>query len=473
MKTMDLHEFFEAVCRTYRLFQPNDRILVAVSGGVDSMVLLDLLNRLRIPWNLRLGVVHLNHGMRGAASDNDERFVQQTARELGLPFFSKKCDRRLFSLMRDLSPEERLRDVRYRWLETIRKRGGYCWLALAHQGNDQAETILMNLVRGSGIKGMGGMSLSRGSLIRPLLPVLRSQIEDYAEKRGLRHVEDLSNASRSYLRNRIRLDLVPCFEKTFRKSVVPSINTTGFFLQDIHGILQKNAKTAVKRAIGRSRGDEIVLEIEPFLRYLDTIQVLILQEIWGRLSESGRPLSRNVLERTLELARSGKSGRRVNWGRDFQSVISSGNLIFCRKDLGFPAVEVTIGRPVKVEELGLVLDFEVTNRDRIGTLKHGPGVEYMDLQKISGPMILRPWKAGDRFIPLGMHGKKKLQDFFVDCGISFHERSRIPVLEINGEIAWVVGRRIDDRFKIEERTTRILKVSITDPAAGRRTRRRT
>ena len=469
---MELLDFFESTCRTHRLFEPNDRILVAVSGGVDSMVLLDLFGRLKSSWNLRLGVVHLNHGMRGKASDSDEKFVGKAARDFGFPFFSKKCQADTFSQMRDRSPEERLRDVRYQWLETVRKRGGYRWLALGHQGNDQAETILMNLVRGAGVKGMGGMNLKRGCLIRPLLPVLRSQIESYAEKCGLRHVVDSSNVSRRFLRNRIRLDLVPCLQRTFGTPVVPSINRTGFIFQDVHHVLEKTAKTMVEKAISRSRKGEIVLEIEPFLRYLDVIQVLILQQIWGRLSGSGRPLGRNALEMTLGLVRSGKSGRSVDWGKDFQAVVSLGNIVFRRKSGSFPAIEVRIGVPVKIEILDLVFGSEVLDRERIGPFDPESGVEYVDFERISGTLTLRPPKPGDRFVPLGMKGKKKLQDFFVDCGIPIHERSRIPILENCGKIVWVVGCRIDDRFKIGERTKRVLKLWINPHDERKRIRRR-
>lgn len=392
------------------------KLILALSGGIDSMVLADLLLQAKADFV----VAHCNFHLRGEESEGDEQFVRDYASRNGLTIYVKQFDTLDYAKDHGISIEMAARELRYAWFEELRQQLGYDYIAVAHHADDQLETFFINLLRGAGIRGLKGMQPVNGHIIRPLLNISRAEIQQYAEEHHLQWREDHTNAETLYLRNKIRHELLP---------VIDSISKEGR-----GSILKSMSHLASENEL-----------------YRELVKEKLMQEV-----------TKDISEQLL-----------FEWLRDFG--FNSDQVHFIHEALKngqpgtsffSPTHRVTIERdglelkPICQQvNINIELTYQQLKNDANFEMDKSPEVVQLDYDKLTFPLQLRKWQAGDRFHPLGMHGSKLLSDFFVDQKMTTRQKEECQVLTTaNDEIVWVVGRRIDDRFKVTDQTKTILVV---------------
>jgi tRNA(Ile)-lysidine synthase len=449
-----LHRLTSYIARN-KLLGHADRLLVAVSGGVDSMTLLHLLRAA----GYRVGVAHCNFGLRGKASDGDEQLVRSGCSTKNIPLFVKRFDTAGYVGRQGISIQMAARELRYAWFEEVAAAHGFDKIAVAHNANDEVETFFLNLVRGTGLRGLTGMAPAQGKVVRPLLFAPRSEILQYAQEHGVRFREDASNSQVKYARNRIRLNVLTELTK-----INPSLLTT------MQGNME-HLKAAQRLVLGMvddlqkkaccQRGGKLHVKISE----LPTGQVAFwLFELLREHGFSGATVG------DIAAALHGESGK-IFYSPTHQLLKDRDELIVAPKggekpEDGTPGMEDVAA--AEIDEKGLhgqrveagctALSFEVINATS-APLNQGSSVALLDYNALQFPLTLRRWRAGDRFAPLGMKGEKKLSDFFTDCKLNlFEKRALLLLCSANGDVAWVVGLRMDNRYRVTKSTRRMLKV---------------
>ena len=398
----------------------NKKLILALSGGIDSMVLADLLLKAKADFVL----AHCNFHLRGEESDGDEQFVKDFAKKNGLKIFVKQFDTIAYAKEHGLSIEMAARELRYAWFEELRQQLNYDFIAVAHHADDQLETFFINLLRGAGIRGLKGMQPVNGNIVRPLLDVSREEIHQYAVENGIQWREDHTNAETQFLRNKIRHELLPVIDN-----------------------ISKEGRTSILKSISHLASENEL--------YRELLKEKLAHDL------SGKDISEQLL---------------FEWLRDYG--FNSDQVHFIYEALNgqpgtaffSPTHRVTIER----EDLELTpicqqmdapfeLSYEQIPNEKDFIIDKSTEVAQLDYDKLTFPLELRRWQPGDRFHPFGMKGSKLLSDFFVDQKMTTCQKEKCLVLTTsNDEIVWVVGRRIDDRFKVTDKTRTILKVSIKD-----------
>lgn len=407
---------------------PNDGkpILVAVSGGVDSMVLVSLL----LESGYSIAVAHCNYQLRGADSDADEALVRNWCSEQNVPFYLKKVETKKLAEESNSSIQMVARDERYRFFEELMGEQSYAATALAHHANDRVESLLMNVLRGTGFRGLQGMPSKRDNYIRPLLGFTKDEIREYANQNNIPFREDASNAETYYQRNWIRLRVLPMlqvsdqssFEKLLKvcelaESELPSYEN---WIQDKHKEIRTETGISIEK-LQQSKAPFIILKELLEQRGFTSNHIFEVIEILD--SESG-----------VEVA---SETHRVLKNRD-ELLISELNQ----------------------NEIPPNLQFEILDRSQIQSLKTEANVALLDADKVNqSELKIRKWHQGDKFKPLGMNGWKLLSDFFIDQKLSVLEKEQTWLLTHQNEIVWVIGHRLDDRFKVTDSTQKVLKIS--------------
>ncbi len=442
---MLLLEKFKDYIGQHRLFQRGDKVLLAVSGGRDSVVLCDLFHAAGFPF----GIAHCNFQLRADESERDEAFVRKMASEYKAAFHVVKFDTSQYASQHKLSIQVAARELRYNWFEQVRGENGYAFIATAHHLNDSIETLLMNFFKGTGIGGLHGILPKQGRLIRPLLFAKREAIADYLQQRSLSFVEDSSNLSDKYTRNSIRLHIIPEIKKNFPELENNLADNIARF-KEIEQLYRQGLEIHLE-GLTEKRGEEIFISILKLQKSvpLNTVayelfkpfnfNFLQAQQIIGMLgSESGRI----IVSATHRLVKDRK------W-----LIISPLQAV---NDITYTLIEAG-DRQVKAENI--ILKIQRIERAAF-KLDSSGNAACLDLKKLSFPLVLRKWKQGDYFYPLGMKKKKKLSRFFIDQKLSLPEKEKIWVVESDKRIAWVAGMRIDERFKITDHTENILKLTL-------------
>lgn len=418
----------------------NNRLLLAISGGHDSMVLAHLFQSCAYPFS----VAHVNFQLRDVDSDGDEQFVQDWCSQNKIPFFSKRVETNNYATENRLSIQIAARDLRYAWFKELCDQNGFQYLVTAHHLNDSIETVLINLARGTGLEGLTGISAKRGNLIRPLLFATRTDLENYAAQHEIAWREDSSNATDDYQRNFIRHHIVPAFKKlnpsfeeTFKETLSKIQSEFNVLKSDLEVWKKDNLVTENHRTKIKKRG----LEFSGAAR------------LWHCIKDFGFKFS--TCE-DIMLALHGQPGK--------QFLTHSHKLIVDRDFLELTPINNTWTEvPIEQEQDSATLGpwrIEIAktyNTKPSGNLNEAS----LDLEKLKFPLVWRKWRAGDSFCPLGMDHHKKISDFLIDKKISVAEKDSVTVLESNGEIVWVAGYRIDNRFKISEHTKRAIGFQIS------------
>ncbi|MCB8999593.1 MAG: tRNA lysidine(34) synthetase TilS [Bacteroidales bacterium] len=426
------------------LFHKDDRLLLTVSGGIDSVVLLDLLVKL----GYDCGIAHCNFHLRNEESDGDEKFVRELGDSYGIHVYVRNFETAEYAEGNRLSIQMAARELRYDWFEEIRQQEGFDWITTAHNKNDVSETFLLNLSRGTGLQGLTGIKYKSGRLIRPLLFATRDEIKSYALSAGLDWREDSSNASLKYSRNKIRHSLIPLFEE-----INPKFTDT--LAENIQRL--KEAEEIYLDAILKVRNNVIHREKGLVWIFINDVAALNPIETWMYeiLKEFNFTSSVvNDIIRSLD----GPAGR--------QFFSSTHRLVKDREKLILQLITEENQRRYYIEkENGIILEplklkTEIFERSHDFIIPANPDTACLDLDTLEFPLVLRRWETGDYFCPLGMRSMKKLSDFFIDLKLSIPQKENTWILQSGNEICWVIGHRISDNFKILAHTKNILKISL-------------
>lgn len=449
----------------YGLLTEGDRVIVGVSAGVDSMVLMHLLNQLRQDFSLSLIIAHLNHGLRPEESKREAELVRKESLRLGLPFEYEELNVREFQEAKGISMQDAARRVRLQFFLQLLKKHEGNKIALGHHADDQVETILLRLLRGSGLKGLKGMlPIREGKVIRPLLEVWKEEIEAFASENSISFLLDSSNLGEDYLRNRIRQKLIPLIEKQYQPGFRKTLFRTSTRLRDEDDFIEKEAEKAYEK-MAHQEGREISFKFSDFQFLPKAIQWRFLQKALESMRnksdrQDGDWSDVNRIQRRLQ-----------NFQASFSLELSHGLFIEKRYDnVSLKRGELKRFLPFEVELLTPGRTFireiavEVVVEERLWraseSIDLSNNVAFLDYERIHFPLRMRNFKPGDRFHPLGAEGSQKLKEFFIDHKIPRMERAHIPLL-ISGEaIVWVVGHRIDERFKVTSKTKKILRVEV-------------
>jgi tRNA(Ile)-lysidine synthase len=436
---------FEKYIAENSLLSADDRVLVAVSGGVDSMVLLSLMART----GREIAVAHCNFGLRGKEADEDEVAVQQTAQSLGVPFFNRRFDTLGEMERTGEGVQAAARRLRYTWFEELCREHGYTVVAIAHHADDSIETFFINLFRGTGLKGLTGISIVNGRVIRPLLFATRRDILDYAAANKIHYREDSSNRSTKYLRNKIRLGIIPRlleisprFGATMGQNV-QHLTAAQLFIN--HGI------ELIRRQVEERRGGLVYIHPERIDKGYPVGFVIY------ELLNDGYGFKGDVVDALVESLRAGTSGKRF-YARDHVAYIDRGAIIVAPIGDDDPCM-VQVTREMRKAYAGnSSFLFDYMDIDAVESLETPPEVALLDADKLTFPLEIRRWQDGDSFEPFGMKGTKKVSDLLIDQKVPVAEKRRQFVITSGGEIAWVAGRRLDNRFRIGPETENVLRI---------------
>ena len=413
------------------LFALNDKVLVALSGGADSVALLRVLTDL----GYKCECAHCNFHLRGEESDRDENFVRALCNEIHIPLHIKHFDTEFYAKEKQISIEMAARELRYDWFEELRKETGATVIAVAHHRDDSVETFLLNLIRGTGINGLKGIQAKNGYIVRPLLETSREDILNYLDYLKQDYVTDSTNLQDEYLRNKIRLNLLPIM-KEMNPSIMESIQETSQRLTEAANIYNQNRKEILETSIQTTlEGD--TLHIQTILE--DSAPLSLLHE-W--LSPAGFNSSQiKDIHQSLKKEQSGK-----------QFISNEWKLLRDREHL--------ILQHKKIEENVPEISIETMEINNDFILLKDKNIACLDADKVVLPLEIRKWKKGDKFVPFGMRGQKKVSDYLTDKKYSLFQKEKQYVACSEGKIVWLIGERTDDCFKITEKSKRAVILKI-------------
>jgi len=442
----------------HSLFAENDTILVALSGGIDSIVLLHVLLFIRRDLQITITAAHLNHQLRGAEADGDEKFVRDICEKKGIPLVTQRCDVRSWCRDHKLSLETGARECRYRFLQqTAEEMTGSVRIATAHNANDNAETILDHIMRGSGTKGLRGILPKRDIYIRPLLFASRQDIEHYADEHNLDYRVDSTNTDTRYRRNRIRHTLLPLLGREFNPQIISSLNRLGASMTEVEEFLAGETVNRLRNCLKFKDEHKIILDIDAYLAYFNVLQKGILAHAFELLGTEPGILDYVLYEKLSRVIQNRRSGVTVPATAQINITIYGNELVFWRQNDEWRPVQI----PVKPGNysVGNNYIFEINEAEKpLNFQNKACDTEWIDADKIVEPLILRSVLAGDRFYPVNCHGSKKVSDYFIDEKIPVYERRQIPLLVCNSGIVWLAGKRLDDRFKVTANTQRVYQI---------------
>jgi tRNA(Ile)-lysidine synthase len=446
----------------YQMFERGHTVLVAVSGGADSMVLLQALWRLRDLLALQLCVAHLNHQMRPDALE-DARFVETTAHRLGLRCICDRSDVPTYQRQHKLSPEDAARRVRYAFLRGTAAQLGAERIAVGHTADDQAETVLLHLLRGSGLRGLGGMAPVHGPIVRPLMQVSHADIVAYAQTHRIPFRDDPSNHQRQYTRNRIRLDLIPALRQHYNARLVPALCRTARLLADDEAALQAIARRHFLAARLAAVPGAVPLQIDALTSLPRGLQRRVLREALAEVMGGLQGVTARHIAALLALLQSEARNQWLGLPRGVVAERRYGVLLIHR-EVPSAAVHVDVALPIpgvcRVEALGVtIVSAQLPRHAAAGPFPSGD-VAWLDADSVGPDVRVRTRRSGDRLHPLGSAYAKALKTFLIDAKIPRAVRDRLPLVVTSTGIAWVAGVRPAEWAKVTSTTRTILRLQL-------------
>ncbi|NFT92595.1 tRNA lysidine(34) synthetase TilS [Clostridium botulinum] len=449
------------------LIKSGDKILVALSGGPDSLCLLNILKELREELDIEIGAAHLNHLLRGEDAFKDEEFVISTCKEMNIPYYVKRVDINKYSKEHKLSSELAGRNVRYGFFDEILKKDGFNKIATAHNANDQAETIIFRLMRGTGLEGLGGIKVCReDKIIRPILCLTRKEVEKYIKEKNLNPRIDKTNFEKIYNRNKIRLDIIPYIQNNFNEDIVKTLNRMSLLIQKDNAFIERLCIKAYNEYCKKNTDSKFYILKKELFKEDQAIVTRIIRTALIEYSKSHYDFEMKHIYDILELSKK-ETGKGINLPKN----------IYVENIYGDIKISSKMKENIKVDKTEFLLNKKSIGEDRVQfnnyefeisvlknksnnliDLKENKLVKYFDLDKISENILFRTRKNGDKITPLGMKGQKKLKDIFINMKVPKEERDLIPVICFDDDIAWILGLQISDNFKVTNNSKNILKI---------------
>lgn len=431
---------FETHINKHLGFLKKKNLLVACSGGLDSVVLVYLLRKL----NFDISLAHCNFSLRGEESDQDEEFVIDLADKLSIPVFVESFDTENYANENKVSIQMAARELRYRWFAEIAKDLKFDFIVTGHHADDDMETFFINLSRGTGLRGLTGIPEVNENIVRPLKPFTRSEILEYAKKEKYYWREDSSNLKADYLRNKLRLEVLPHF-KQIGGAVVQSFQKTQKNLHESQKLVEDYIEL-VSKLVAQKIDDGYSIDINK-LKELPNTKAVLYELLF--------PFGFTAWEDISALVE-GQSGKIINSGT--HRLIKDRDVLILNERITRKIIEEY---PITEDESKIrdPIHLDITTSNRIGKVDRN--TIFIDRDKVQFPLLLRKWKEGDTFKPFGMKGNKKLSKFFKDEKLSLVAKEKVWLLLSDKKVVWIVGMRADDRFKVTPKTKNILKISCT------------
>ncbi|MFZ5987987.1 MAG: tRNA lysidine(34) synthetase TilS [Bacillota bacterium] len=450
----------------YKIIANGDSILAGVSGGPDSVCLLHILSSLREDMNIKVFAVHVNHMLRGAESDEDEKYVKDLCAKLSIPLKTEHIDIKKSAKERGLSLEEAGREERYRLFGSMADNIGADKIAVAHNKNDQAETILMNIIRGTGLDGLKGMDYIRGRIIRPLLDIKREEIENYCNVHRLNPRIDSSNLETVYTRNKIRLEVIPYINKLFDADIVHSISKMSELIKSDSDFIEQNMEELYNKAVKKIDDGEITLNLSVLSRYHMAAKRRVIRNSIKEVKGNIKGIENIHIENINDLIEGGKVGSELHLPGGIRVKKSYEILTVYLFKHRAPALDfderINIPGTTVIKELKSVIEawlIDIEDVKGCKTFQNHSMTQFFDYNSLDEGINVRNRREGDKFKPLKSKGTKKLKEYFIDCKIPREIRDQLPLIARDKEVVWVIGYKISDKFKVTENTKRVLKLS--------------
>ena len=437
------------------LIEKNDKVLVALSGGPDSVFLLHFLLKFRKKFGIEVGAIHINHMIRGKSAIEDEDFCRKLSVNLRISFFSVSKNVKYFAKQNKISVEEAGRIIRYKEFEKALKIYGFNKIATAHNCSDNAETVLLNIIKGAGVKGLAGIPPKRGNIVRPILCLKKDEILNYLDNTGIKFRIDESNFETDYERNFLRKEIIPLIKDRLN----PDFENAAFHSSEIFSgfsiLLETRVKEKLEETV-KNTDDGLSFYVDGINGIEDELKNYIIK---SAVDDYFKVQLTYADVKSLKGLFSNRTGKSINLANNLKAVRERQSVIISlsEKDKGFEPVILSESSEIKIGGKTLV----------IKPVENAPGKysgsrlkEYISADKISGKFCLRRWQAGDKFYPLGLTGTKKISDFLNEQKIASSKKKERLILTNKGKIVWVLGLRLDDRYKITNNTKRILELCL-------------
>jgi tRNA(Ile)-lysidine synthase len=449
-----------ATIKKYSMFAGGEKVLVGLSGGPDSVCLLHLLLSIKNKFMLDLSAIYIDHGLRPGETDEEVLFCKDLCESLHIPFMTKAIDVKSYAREQRMNIQEAARQLRYTTFDEASCEMNAQKIALGHTADDQAETLLMRLLRGSGPTGLAGIPPVRKNIIRPLIETERKDIEKFLDEGKIGFIIDSSNTKKDYLRNRIRLALFPMLRE-LNPDITETLSKTAAILRDEEKYFEIIVTKTLMKLISRKTDSRIEL----FLLPVESMDKVILRRVLRRAIEETkglREISFIHIEDIIDLIKRGKAGDRLYLPGGIRAIKGYATLILTSEPpVTLSACPLMLPGETILKEAGVLIKASILE---IPVEAAGTGLQtdsaLFDADKLVFPLIARPRKDGDFFYPLGFGKRKKIQDFFVDEKVPRDERDRTPLIISGEDIIWVLGYRGDDRFKVTEETKKTLRLEV-------------
>lgn len=447
----------------HAMFRHGEKILIGLSGGPDSVCLLHILAMLREKYQFSLHALSIDHQLRPGETEGEIAFCRAVCERYKVPFTSKVIGVKSYAQSAKLNIQEAARQLRYGAYDAARHDIQANKIALGHTADDQAETLLMHLFRGSGTTGLAGIPPVRKNIIRPLIDIERKEIEDFLAAEGINFIIDSSNTKKDYVRNRVRLSVIPLL-KEFNPDITGTLAKTAALFRDEERYFEIIVTKTLMKLISRKTETRIELFLAPF----EIMDKVIMRRVLRRAIDETRGL-RGItfihIEEMIQLLKSGAPGDRIYLPGGIRAIKDYATLILT-SEAPATLTPCTLSLPGEtiLKEAGILIKASEAEIEGAGTgvlrQEQSKSLGVFDADLLQVPLTARPRKNGDFFYPLGFGKRKKLQDFFVDEKVPRDERNRVPLIVSGDAIIWVVGHRADERFKVTEKTKRVVKLEV-------------
>lgn len=460
---MDIIKKVEENIKKYDMIKKGQTIIVGVSGGFDSITLLDILYKIKDKYGFKLIVAHVNHGVRGVEADSDEIFVKQRAKKYGLEFISTRIDMNEYAKKNKISKEEAGRKLRYKFFNSIEKDKEFK-IAVAHNKNDQAETLLMRLIRGTGLDGLTGINYKSQNIIRPLLNIERKEIEKYCKQKKLNPRIDKTNLMPIYERNKVRLKLIPYIEENFSENIVETLYRLSEIAKNDVKILEEFTDSKLKKLMLEFKQNKLILDIKEFNKLDMGVKSRVLRKAINNVNGNLAGIEENKIINAINFIREEKTGKSIDINKNIKIRINYNklNVEKCEKDNKVRYnYKIAINQEIEISEINVKIKLSVKSIQEVGKeRKKSQSQQYFDYDKIEEDIYIRNRIDGDKVKFLGIDGYKKLKNYFIDEKIERKKRDNIPLLLFGNKIAWIIGYRRANIALLNKNTKNVLIVEI-------------